>query len=142
VTEPEPITRLVDGVFALNGLLTAEGDRLTAGHGLTAARWLVLGALQGGPLSVAEIARRRGVSRQSVRESVQRLTRSGHVEEVSRANSRTVLVGLTAAGAAALEGIEPERAAWAHEVGAVVPAEQLTTAVEVLDALRAWLEHR
>jgi hypothetical protein len=55
--EPEPVTQLVDHVFALSGLLAQEGDRLTAPYALTAARWLVLGALQDGPSSAAEIAR-------------------------------------------------------------------------------------
>jgi DNA-binding MarR family transcriptional regulator len=142
MTEPEPITRLVDHVFALGGLLAHEGDRLTEPHGLTAARWLVLGALQEGPLSVAEIARRRGLRRQSVRESVQRLLRSAHLEEVSKANARTILVGHTAVGRAALDRIEPQRVNWAAEVGGVLPAAELGAAVEALAALRAWLERR
>ena len=37
-------TELVLDVFRLNGLLLAAGDHLTAGEGLTAARWQVLGS--------------------------------------------------------------------------------------------------
>jgi DNA-binding MarR family transcriptional regulator len=138
--EPEPVTQLVDHVFALSGLLAQEGDRLTAPYALTAARWLVLGALQDGPSSAAEIARRRGLQRQSVRESVQRLLRTGHIEQVSKVNSRTIRVGLTAAGRAALDQIEPRRAAWAAELGMVLPAAEVAAAVDALARLREWLD--
>lgn len=55
----------------------SAGDEIAVPEQLTAARWLVLGALQDGPLSPAEIARRRGLQRQSVRESVLRPEKSG-----------------------------------------------------------------
>ena len=56
------------------------GNRLGAGAGLTSARWQVLAALAlaGRPLTVAQIARTMGLSRQSVQRLVDE-ARAGHV---------------------------------------------------------------
>ncbi len=133
----EPITQLVDHVFVLAGQFLRAGDAITAPEQLTAARWLVLGALRDGPLSPAEIARKRGLQRQSVRESVLRLEKSGHVARVPGTDRRTFLVALTAQGRTALERIEPRRVRWADETAALVSPEDLDTAVAVMARLRA-----
>ena len=52
--------------FALNGELLEAAAAITAPHELTPARWQVLGAVLEEPLPVAEIARRVGLTRQSV----------------------------------------------------------------------------
>jgi DNA-binding MarR family transcriptional regulator len=135
----EPITQLVDHVFALAALLTREGDAIAEPSGLTAARWLVLGALQDGPLSPADIARRRGLQRQSVRESVLRLERSGHIARIDGPDRRTFLLQLTPRGQAALDDIEPRRAAWASETSTLVPPATLEAAVAALGTLRHHL---
>lgn len=135
----EPITQLVDHVFALGGLLTSAGDAITAPTGLSASRWLVLGALAAGPLSPAEIARRRGLQRQSVRESVQRLEASGHLSRMPGADRRTFLVELTPAGRRALARIEPRRAAWAQATASLLDPAELDAAVATLGRLRALL---
>ncbi|MEV5001100.1 MarR family winged helix-turn-helix transcriptional regulator [Nocardioides sp. LML1-1-1.1] len=131
------LTALVDHVFALAGRFTEAGDAITGPEDLSAARWLVLGALQDGPLSPAEIARRRGVARQSIRESVARLERSGHLSRTDGTDQRTFLVALTSRGREALARIEPRRRAWAEETAAAVEVEALRDAVAVLARLRA-----
>ncbi|WP_278256616.1 MarR family transcriptional regulator [Nocardioides convexus] len=125
MAEPDDLlTEVVDHVFALAGRFTEAGDEITAPEGLSAARWLVLGALQDGPLSPAEIARRRGLTRQSIRESVARLERSGHLARTAGADQRTFLVALTARGREALARIEPRRRTWAEERAAAVDVEE------------------
>ena len=51
------LTELVLTVFRVNGLLLDAGDRMTKDLGLTSARWQVMGALEQGPLTAAQIAR-------------------------------------------------------------------------------------
>src|SRR2546428_83660 len=60
-------TDVVLQTFRANGLFLAAGDLLAAEEGLTAARWQVLGAiaLAGRPLTVPQIARRMGLTRQA-----------------------------------------------------------------------------
>src|SRR5215472_5647353 len=72
-------TDVVLATFRVNGLLHAAGHRLAEQEGLTAARWQVLGALAlaGRPLTVPQIARRMGLTRQAVQATVIRLTELG-----------------------------------------------------------------
>ncbi len=71
-TRRDPAGNLLGGfiveLFRLNGILLAEGDKLTRDLGLTSARWQVLGALGAAERrsSVAQIARNMGLTRQSV----------------------------------------------------------------------------
>ncbi len=133
----ERLTQLVDHVFALSGQFLEAGDAITAPEGLSAARWLVLGALQDGPMSPAEIARRRGLARQSIRESVARLERSGHIARTDGPDRRTFLVELTDEGRRALARIEPRRHSWAVETARDVELGELERAVAVLARLRS-----
>ncbi len=134
---PQLLTELVDEVFRLNAVLLAEGDGLAATIGTTAAGWRVLGLLADGAAPVADIARRRGLRRQSVRETVERLERDGLVaREPNPADRRAPLVALTARGRAALRDIEPARAAWAARRAEGVDGADLAAALRLLRTLR------
>ena len=78
----EAATELILSTFRANGLLLDAGDLLSADEGLTSSRWQVLGAivLAERPLTVPQIARRMGLTRQSVHASVDRLVRDGLLE--------------------------------------------------------------
>src|SRR4029453_1850852 len=78
----EAATELVLSTFRANGLLLDAGDLLRAHGGLTSSRWQVLGAivLAERPLTVPQIARRMGLTRQSVHATVDRLVRDGLLE--------------------------------------------------------------
>lgn len=64
--EGDALTALVLPVFTLNGEILEAAATITALHELTPARWQVLGAVLDESLPVAEIARRVGLTRQSV----------------------------------------------------------------------------
>src|SRR5260370_5655559 len=80
--EGDAATEVVLETFRVNGLLLAAGSRLAARERLTPARWQVLGAvaLAGRPLTVPQIARRMGLTRQAVQASVNRLLAEALVE--------------------------------------------------------------
>jgi DNA-binding MarR family transcriptional regulator len=131
------LTELVDEVFRLADAFARAGDDLVAAEGLTSARWLTLGAVAHGPLSVAAIARRRGMRRQSAAESVAALERSGLVERLpDPADARAPLVRLTGAGRAALERIRPVRTAWAERTAADLDPADLAAATALARRLR------
>jgi DNA-binding MarR family transcriptional regulator len=135
------LTVLVDEVFRLADAFSAAGDRLVAGERLTSARWLTLGAVAHGPLSVAGIARRRGLRRQSAAESVAALERDGLVtRRPDPDDARAPLVHLTAEGRETLERIRPLRRAWADETAGVSSPEELAETTDVLRRLRLALE--
>ncbi|ANF30639.1 hypothetical protein A0130_02190 [Leifsonia xyli] len=134
------LTALVDEVFRLADAFATAGDRLVAGEQLTASRWLTLGAIAHGPMSVAGIARRRGLRRQSAAESVAALERAGLVtREPDPDDARAPLVHLTAEGRATLERIRPLRRAWADETARVSSAEELAQTTDVLRRIRESL---
>jgi DNA-binding MarR family transcriptional regulator len=140
ITEADQLTALVDEVVRLSGTFLAEGDAIVAPFDLTAARWLVLGALADESMSIAELARRRGLSRQSVRESVIRLERDGMVVRVPNSDdARSPLLALTSAAVKALNDIEPMRAAWATKVAAPLTVRELSTALSVLRKVQTQL---
>ena len=136
-------TRVVLATFRANGLFTAAGDVLSAGEGLTAARWQVLGALAlaGQPLTVPQVARRMGLTRQSVHATVGRLAEDGLVELVANADhQRSSLVRLTASGSARYRRMEKQQAAWVERLVAGMSAADLSTAAQVLEELVRRLE--
>ncbi|MFF1876332.1 MarR family winged helix-turn-helix transcriptional regulator [Leifsonia sp. NPDC058230] len=140
VNNPDPdelLTQLVDEVFKTSGALLQQGDALVSEQGLTASRWLVLGRLQDGPTTVAALARDRGLRRQSVQESMNRLDEDGYVtRSANPADLRAPLWSLTAVGHEALENVEPARQAWADRKAAQFPVWKLEAALAVLRQLR------
>ena len=57
---------IVADIFELAGRFRAEGEAVAAKVGQTQARWQVMSAASDSPLTVPQIARRLGVSRQNV----------------------------------------------------------------------------
>lgn len=135
------LTELVDEVFRLADAFARAGDSLVAEDGLTASRWLTLGAVARGPLSVAEIARRRGMRRQSAAEAVAHLEAAGLVTRTpDPADARAPLVALTGRGRKVLDRIRPRRARWAESTAAVADERELADAVALARRLRERLD--
>jgi len=136
-------TDVILATFRANGLLLAAGDRLTAEHGLTSARWQVLGAiaLAQRPLTVPQIARRMGLTRQSVHTTVNRLLADGLVEFVANADHRrSQLVQLTELGETRYRATDDEQTTWVNELTEGLNRSELETAARVLSELCQRLE--
>jgi DNA-binding MarR family transcriptional regulator len=139
----EAATELILSAFRANGLLLDAGDELSAEEGLTSARWQVLGAiaLAERPLTVPQIARRMGLTRQSVHASVNRLVRDGFLELGPNADHRrSPLVGLTKQGSAKYEALDAKQVAWIDGLARGIARSDIETAVRVLDELSRRLE--
>jgi DNA-binding MarR family transcriptional regulator len=143
--EGEAATDVVLDVFRANGLLLAAGDELAAQEGLTSARWQVLGAvtLAGRPLTVPQIARRMGLTRQSVQASVNRLLADDLVASQDNPDHRrSPLIALTDRGRSAYESLDRRQAAWVNELADGIDANKLAAAARVLGELSERLERR
>lgn len=141
--EGEKATELILATFRVNGLLLAAGDLLTAGHGLTSARWQVLGAIAYAqrPLTVPQIARRMGLTRQTVHTTINRLRADGMVTLVpNQDHQRSPLVRLTEPGQASYQAIDHNQAAWVNRLAAGLTRSDLDTAARVLAELCTRLE--
>jgi len=132
------LTELTDEIFRINGQLLSEGDALTSAVGLTAAQWQVLGRLADTPMSASALAHRRGLRRQSVQETIDRLMRLGLLEKLPNPlDLRAPLLTPTSKGLEALERIEPLRKAWAASRSRGIPEHDLIVTLRTLRHLRA-----
>src|SRR5260370_7647257 len=116
--EGDGATEVVLETFRVNGLLLAAGSRLAARERLTPARWQVLGAeaLAGRPLTVPQIARRMGLTRQAVQASVNRLLAEALVE--ARGNldhRRSPLIPLTQRGSQRDAAVDQRPVHWVQK---------------------------
>jgi DNA-binding MarR family transcriptional regulator len=141
--EGEAATRVILSVFRANGLLLLVGGQLAADEGLTAARWQVLGAiaLAERPLTVPQIARRMGLTRQSVHATVGRLARDGLLALAPNADHRrSPLVSLTERGRAIYSATDRRQAAWVNRLAGGIGRTDLETTTRVLDEFCRRLE--
>ncbi len=136
----EAFTDLVLETFRLNGRLLATGDRLARQVGLTSARWQVLGALDAGPLPVAQIARRMGLKRQSVQRLADVLANEGIVAfEENPTHRRAKLVRLTAVGRQRYARLTEIQKEWANRVSRGLDPAAFRAATERMKAVQLRL---
>jgi DNA-binding MarR family transcriptional regulator len=140
----DAITELVLETFRLNGRLLASGDALVADLGLSSARWQVLGAiaLSPAPLSVAQIARNMGLTRQAVQRLADEMQRDGLVRFAPNPHhQRAKLVLLTAAGKTAFAAAMKRQTAWAAALGRGLGVRDIAAAATTLRTIRQRLEN-
>lgn len=93
------ITDIILQIFQLNGKLLEFGDRITLETALTTSRWQVMGVIFEVSHTVSEIARIRGIQRQSVQRTVNLLLKEKLVVlEENPHHKMAKLVSLTDAG--------------------------------------------
>lgn len=139
------LTELVLEAFRLNGALLEAGDRLTAPLGLTSARWQVLGAIagEGRPLTVAQIGRRMGLSRQAVQRIVNDLDGLSFVRLIDNPDhKRARLVQLTPSCVETLAQLDATQSAWVNELADGVSPTALKRALEVMREIHGRLAAR
>ncbi len=134
-------TGLILEIFRVNGLLLAAGDRLTGDLGLSSARWQVMGAIDGAPLPVAQIARNMGLTRQAVQRVANVVAEAGLVEFAENPDHRRAkLVCLTAAGRAVLEAINQRQIEWSNRLAERQDVAEIEAALGVMQSFRRRLE--
>jgi DNA-binding MarR family transcriptional regulator len=144
MTLQDAITELVLETFRLNGRLLVSGDALVADLGLSSARWQVLGAmaLSPVPLSVAQIARNMGLTRQAVQRLANEMEADGLLRFAPNPHhQRAKLVLLTAAGKTAFAAAMKRQAAWAAALGRGFVARDIAAAATTLRTIRRRLEN-
>ena len=133
--EGHAFTEIVLETFKLSGLLVVEGDKISAPLGLSSARWKVLGALERAesPLTVSQIARNMGQSRQAVQSLVNSMNESGFIEFKDNPNhKRAKLVVTTSKGKNLYKRMEAIQIPWANRSANQISIEDLNTTLTVL----------
>lgn len=137
------LTDLILDLFSLNNRVTAAGDRLVAGLGLTSARWQILGTIVAAdrPQPVAWLARDLGAHRQNVQRIVNDLDKEGLVAfEPNPHHRRAPLVVLTAKGKRTYEAAMRLQTPWVNNLSDGLRVEDIETTHSVMTALRRKLE--
>lgn len=143
IEHASPLDALSFAVFRAHNTLIAVGDRITAPYGLTSARWQVMGAvaLSGQPVTVAQIARFMGLTRQAVQRIVNDLERQGMLAlSDNPAHKRARLADLTAEGRAAYDAVIRQWRLISQEILAAVDAGAMEAATESLESLKDRLD--
>jgi DNA-binding MarR family transcriptional regulator len=136
--EGEAATNVILAIFRANGVILGAGDRLAATEGLTSARWQVLGAIAVADraLTIPQIARRMGLTRQSVHATANRLVAEGLLERLPNIDHRrSPVLDLTDAGRAAYAAIDERQIRWVNRLARRIPRGDLETTSRVLDEL-------
>lgn len=137
----EAFAPLTVEIFRINGALLAAGNRLSRDLRLTSARWQVLGALQNGPLTIPQIARNVGSTRQSVRRLIELLACQGHVETLGNPHHRkSDLIRLTGDGQKAFNKLKQRQRNWHPKIMAGVTLAALRQATTLLRNIREQIE--
>jgi DNA-binding MarR family transcriptional regulator len=132
----EETERLVEDVLECAGALRRYGDALTRPLGQTEVRWAVMSVLSGGARTVPQVARRLGVTRQSVQRVANLLAAEGLIESVANPdNARSPVFRLSKHGEDILAAITREADPWHRRVGEELSLEDLRRARAALAIL-------
>jgi len=127
---------LVADVYELAGELERAGEGLARSVGQTGARWKVLSAASVGGQTVAQLARRLGLARQSVQRVADALEDDGLVEyQPNPDHRRSPRVVLTAQGEQVLGRLSAAAARWEDPLAAALRRDELEQARAFIRAL-------
>jgi DNA-binding MarR family transcriptional regulator len=132
----EEADRLVADVLECAGALRRYGDALTRPLGQTEVRWAVLSVLSGGARTVPQVARRLGVTRQSVQRIANLLAAEGLIESVPNPdNARSPFFRLSKHGEEVLTDITRVADPWLRRIGEELSLDDLRRARAALAVL-------
>jgi len=137
-TKADKLTTISLAVFRLNGQLVEWGNRFSQPHGLTTARWQVLGAIAMAPHppNVPQIATAMGVSRQGVLKQINLLVADGLIQPHSNpTHKRSPLYALTPEGQAAYNAMIVRWNEHVQKMATGFTAANLDAAIKVLSMM-------
>lgn len=128
--------------FKLNGQLVTTGDQLIKELGLTSARWRILGALSysDGSMTVPEIAKAMGQTRQAVQRLVNEMLEDGLLESLDNPKHQGAkLLSLTEKGKDTFRKVMEKQIPWVNSIAEDIQAENLKVVLATLKYLNAYL---
>lgn len=126
-------TELILETFRLNGVLIEAGDDLIGDLGLSSARWQILGSLVDGPLTVVDIARQMGLSRQNVQRIANRLNLDGFVDtSPNPTHRRSKLYHLTPQGLKTMREVSKRQETWVNQLSENININELEKTLSMM----------
>ena len=135
------LTDLIIPVIQLEAHFSRAGESIAATAGQTLARWLTLEMVKDEPATVAQIAKRLDLARQSVQRISDLLVQDRLTEYVDNPAHRTSkLVRLTPRGRKTLHSIQASQREWSNRIGARIGEANLRHASGVVEKLTRALQ--
>lgn len=134
----DKLTAIALSVFRLNGQLIEWGNHFSEPHGLTSARWQVLGAISMAPHppNIPQIAATMGVTRQGVLKQINLLVTEDLVQLLPNpTHKRSPLYALTTIGQTAYEAVVDRWHKHVRELASEFTVADLDAAVRVLTVM-------
>ncbi len=131
----EIFTHVILEIFKVGGLLNVDGDRLTKEFGLTASRWKILGAIElsDTPLTVPEIGRYMGQSRQAVQRLVDVMIKNDLLYMMDNPNhKRAKYIYMTDKAKTTYKQLDSKQIEWATSLSSDLSTSDLKNALKVL----------
>jgi DNA-binding MarR family transcriptional regulator len=120
---------LVADLYELAGLLRQSGEELAATRGQTQARWQLLSVISEEPFTVAQAARRLGITRQAVQRVANELAADGLAEFAENPEHRTSrLLTLTESGRKTLAEITQAASVFNRQLAEALGDREMTAA--------------
>ncbi|MGR5559785.1 MarR family winged helix-turn-helix transcriptional regulator [Vibrio fortis] len=142
-TDSEVFTKVVLEIFKVSGLLNTEGDRMSEEFGLSSARWKILGAIEKSeaPLTVPEIGRAMGQSRQASQRIVDVMVKDGMVIFIDNpSHKRAKHVILTEEGKRIYDLLDNKQAFWATKAANELSREELTITLHTIQKMAKYFD--
>lgn len=137
-TKADKMTTITLAVFKLNGQLIEWGNHFSQPHGLTSARWQVLGAVSMAPqpVNIPQIAEAMGVTRQGVLKQINLLVDEGLVEPLPNpTHKRSPLYSLTTKGQTTYQALVEQWQKHVREMVTEFSVADLDAAIRVLSVM-------
>jgi len=113
----ELVTELVLKFLSLYGTIYSHGQKITRPTGQTPPRWQVLGAVEATPLTMSQVARRMGMTRQGVRRVARLLAEDKLISfEENPDHATASRIVITQKGIETLTAIHSIQIKWANEI--------------------------
>jgi len=139
--EGNAYTELILTVLRFWSSVDRHGRAITAPFGQTPARWQVLGGIWGEPRTVPQVARRMGLTRQSVQRVANTLVDEGLVVFLPNPeHQRSPLLGLTDRGTEVIEGIDGAQVQWSNRIASGLVPEEMQSAANILQDIAKRLD--
>jgi DNA-binding MarR family transcriptional regulator len=136
-------TQVVLEIFKVEGMLNNEGDRLSKEFGLTSSRWKILGAVSMSEslLTVPQIARTMGQSRQAVQRLVDVMSKDDLLKQVENPNhKRAKYIELTPKAEKLYNKLDKKQVLWAEQCSSGITKSELETTLNVLNKLSSQFD--
>jgi DNA-binding MarR family transcriptional regulator len=131
-------TDLIRAILRTNATVQKSGTRLMRGTGITNARWQMLSELFAleQRVTVSELARHLGVSRQAIQRLADDMVSDGMVEFIKNpGDARAMHLLPTEAGRARYDEAQECEWQWTNAIAADFDAEQIVRTVALLEAI-------